>query len=333
MVWPFARVMGDYKEELRLIRSSGGLQGEGIGDPEGRISETVVRRLLELSLQRTGRPDLGLLAGARIEPGDFGVVDAAARCAPDFGVAMRVFARNMGLLDDITRAEVETVGDMVHWRLLQPGRERPAASNDFQLRAAVELGQQWLGLRAPPAAVHFAHERPDYADRYEEAFGCPVLFRQHANAVLFPRLAEQLPVIGCHPDLFEAFEARANKQLSERLARRGFAFRVEQAILRTLPDGPTNMVVVAEQLNMSVATLRRRLDDEGTTHQNILSAVRKREATRRLVQTDQSVSQIAFALGFAAPQAFCRAFRRWTGQSPAEYRDWAQHQTEVRGRG
>ena len=124
-----------------------------------------------------------------------------------------------------------------------------------------------------------------------------------------------------NPALHAACELAAREQLARVAQRSGVSGKVRELVTSQLRSGDTRMSSVAENLAMSVATLRRRLDEEGTSHTDILDEVRHELAKTYLREPRLAISEIAFMLGFAHVAAFYKAFRRWTnGGTPASFR-------------
>jgi AraC-like DNA-binding protein len=99
-----------------------------------------------------------------------------------------------------------------------------------------------------------------------------------------------------------------------------FSQRIRKLLEQGLEDGKVGMADVAAQVKLSEATLRRRLLEERTTHKELLDQVRREQALSRVQARRASLGEISFRLGFSSPSAFARAFRRWAGVSPVEYR-------------
>jgi len=319
LVWPFARLMSDYRAELAVLREAG-LGRIDLADPEGRLPEPLVMELARTSLAKTGDRALGLHAGERVEAGDFGVMEYAARSCANLGQALRCCSRYMRLLDEGSHASVVEHGDTAAWVLRPLGMAREPVVNDFSIVAAMRIGWRLTGVRAAPTEVHFVHREPTDELQYARIFGCPIRFGQPANAIVMPRIAFDLPLVSANDDLFAAFDVQAERQLARLSEPPSVAARVQDAVVDQLGAGRATMPEAAARLHMSVATLRRRLDEEGTSHREIVDRVRHALALEQLRRASVSVSEVAFLLGFSSVQAFSRAFRRWTASSPAQYR-------------
>ena len=139
------------------------------------------------------------------------------------------------------------------------------------------------------------------AGRWQQAFGPPKA-EQRQGRDMFAFLGEML----------QAFTAQP--------AERCFRKDVEKAIEPMLATGDVSIELVARELGMSRQTLYRRLKSEGITFEEILDAKRRQLAIRYLRLDRVSVKAAAYKLGFSDPAAFSRAFKRWTGFSPSEFR-------------
>jgi len=97
--------------------------------------------------------------------------------------------------------------------------------------------------------------------------------------------------------------------------------KVRALILERLPTGLVNIDIVAEELNMSSKTLERRLAERGKSFSGLLDGARYEAAKHYLEATDMRISQIAYMAGYTEPSALVRAFKRWTGTTPVQFRD------------
>jgi AraC-like DNA-binding protein len=121
--------------------------------------------------------------------------------------------------------------------------------------------------------------------------------------------------------LFAILGEIADTLSGQRAGKRCFKQGVEQAIEPLLGSGEVGIDRVARELGMSRQTLYRRLKAEGTTFEEVLDAKRRQLAVRYLALDRSSVKAAAYKLGFSDPAAFSRAFKRWTGSSPSQFRE------------
>jgi AraC-like DNA-binding protein len=167
-----------------------------------------------------------------------------------------------------------------------------------------------LELRFPP---------PADLQPYKDAFKCSLRFNSSANALLFARADVISPLPTAHPLLAEVHERLAGEHL-QRLDLAQVSSRARAAIIRRLPDGEPRRTEIASTLEMSERTLQRRLEVEGTSFQRLLDDTRRELAQQYLGQTDTSLCDATYLLGFSNQSSFFRACKRWFGISPRQYR-------------
>ncbi|MFI2237356.1 AraC family transcriptional regulator [Streptomyces chrestomyceticus] len=183
----------------------------------------------------------------------------------------------------------------------------------------------WLiGRRIPLRHARFAHPAPAHAHEYELLFGCAVRFGAPRTAAAFDARWLAAPVVRDEA----ALTAMLRRAPADLLSRREYGTTVTERVRRTLvlalrAAGPARLPEVAEvaaRLAVSPATLRRRLQEEGTSYRRLKDAVRRDAAISSLAAGREPIAELAARLGFSEDTAFHRAFRRWTGTTPGAYR-------------
>jgi AraC-like DNA-binding protein len=321
---PFARVTsGDAALVLALQRSGVG-PGE-LSDPETRLPHRAVMTLLEELVSGKSDRSIGLRAGCGVEPGDFDALEYAARSCPDLRGAIGCQIRYMRVLNEAAQTDLREEGDRATWEFrIVDGVQQVPAANDFVVACAITFSRMYADIPEHPREVHLMHLDATDPAGYARVFGPNVKLGMPHNAVVFDRRLLDFPMRRADPNISMEFEART-RGLAERLrVQQGVAARVREIVFSRLRGGQYGMVSVAAAMAVSVATLRRRLAEEGTTHSEILDGVRRDLATLYLCDSRMPIREIAFLLGYAQSKAFHNAFRRWTaGVTPASYR--AQH--------
>jgi AraC-like DNA-binding protein len=171
-----------------------------------------------------------------------------------------------------------------------------------------------LAMEGSEVVISFDSEHFDQ-DRIRPV-GVTPQFNESANEVRFDAQLLALPTACPDPELFQSLLER----IAERQPRATLAGQVEQFLASALPRGVPRIAEVAEQLSMTVRTLQRKLEQEGWRYAELLDDVRQRLAQALLSREEASVTEVAFLLGFSEPSAFHKAFQRWTGESPGEWR-------------
>jgi AraC-like DNA-binding protein len=301
--------------------------GIGIGpnefsNPETRVPHRAVMTLLRELVEGRQDPSLGLRAGCAVAPGDFDALEYAARACRDLRGAIGCVSRYMRVLNEAAQIEVREEGDQVVWEFrVTDGVQQVPAANDFVAASALTFARMYADVPEHPTEVHLMHLEPTDPAGYARVFGPNVKLGMPQNACFFPRRLLDLPMRRADARLSVAFESRV-REIAERLrAQQGVAGRARELVFERLRSGQSDMASVASAMALSVATLRRRLEEEGTTHSEILDGVRRDLAKLYLLDSDMPVREIAFLLGYAQAQAFHNAFRRWnTGATPGDYR-------------
>lgn len=191
---------------------------------------------------------------------------------------------------------------------------------ELMLKLVHGVGSWLIGRKILLTEVGFAFPRPAQPGDHLYLFPGPVRFGHRATCLSFDAAYLDMPIRQGKSSL-NAFLGRAPEDwIFVSFAEQMVCHRVWQYIADCLPEPPT-IERVARQLNYSVRTLCRRLDVEGTNFRAIKDEVRRDIAIQRLIRSDDAIAAIAYDVGFDNPTAFHRAFRHWTGSTPAAYRN------------
>lgn len=290
-------------------------------DPDERLPIASVHELLVGAVHLTGDQDLGLKAAREMELGDYGTVEYAALSAATFRDSCITIGRYMRLVNDALRVTV--VDDGVRGVIqFENSVTLPRPAADFQSAAFHISGSHaWPPGFVPRYEVWFTHARPYDITEYERTFvGGELHFLSPMNALAFPReyLAERPRI--ADPKLHAIIRQHAEAMLAEMPRALTLTERVRDALTSEIATRVPTLAQVAKDLSMGERTLSRHLEEEGITFKELLDDVRRRLALRYLRKSDIPISEIAFLLGYSQAAAFHRAFRRWTRQTPIEYR-------------
>jgi AraC-like DNA-binding protein len=189
----------------------------------------------------------------------------------------------------------------------------------------VTLLRELANLRkGEPLALEAAFQHPplpaDALAELQSSIGCPLRFNEGETRLVLSRAALERPVVAPNQGLFAYLERHAEALQARVRASASIASRVRELLTLCLREGEPDQGAVARQLAVSERTLQRRLQDEGVTFAGLLDEVRADLSRMYLGDPQLAVFEIAFLLGYSEPSAFNRAFRRWTGQTPSEFR-------------
>jgi AraC-like DNA-binding protein len=185
---------------------------------------------------------------------------------------------------------------------------------------ALRFARHYVGSPAKPVALWLAFSKPAHARAYEELFECPVRFGQERNVIFFESRILDEPQPFVDEPLHSLLKVRADELLRDARERRTLTSRVRDLLEHDENLATATLTRTAQRLGMSESGLRRRLREENTSWTNTLDDARREIAMRMLRMPDIPIKQIAEDTGFSEPSAFHRAFRRWTGSTPARFR-------------
>lgn len=303
--------------EAALLAGSG-LTADRLTDPacevEARQELAVVRNLA------AALPDAGVAAGREYHATTFGILGFAFLSSPTVRDAITVALRYYDLSFAFSMPDVRLADGQVRLalddRLLPDDVARFLVERD--LAAIHTVVDELVPGGVPLTGVEFRFAEPEVTDQYESTFGMRPTFGARDNAAMFDaaHLDEPLPLANAHT--VAMCEAQCRELVTRRRARTGTAHDVREHLTRLGGPGSA-MPDVARELNLSTRTLRRRLEDEGTSFRALLDEVREALAEELLRNGAVPVEDVAFRLGYAEASSFIHAFKRWKGVTPVAY--------------
>jgi AraC-like DNA-binding protein len=323
IIQPFAKWLISNGHDIDALLADHGLSLAALRDRDLRIRHTTAMSFVSRAVTLSGDAAIGVRASRCEQQGDFDVIEYAAASCATMGEAMRLAARFIALMHDGISLEVDVAPPLAALRVrVVPGLYVVPASIEFLFASLLEYGGRFVGRRMRPLRIDFAHSgAPSTA--YDETFR-EVRFDAPEHCMWFPAVALDLPHQAPDSSLLQILTSHADgllRQLSPRAP--SFAERVRQAIADELSAGNPGAENVARRLAVSLRTLHRRLAEEQTSHRELMDDVRRAQAMLHLASTRFSIGEISFILGFAHPNAFHKAFKRWTGMTPAQAREQA----------
>jgi AraC-like DNA-binding protein len=291
---------------------------EGIG---ARISDTDFRVLVGNALALGGDPALGLKLGLRLNLSAHAILGQAFMTCRDLGQVMDLFLKYYHLLAPTLEVDFETDGDQCVLTIMANPYDMPLEFGYELLYGALINTLRGL-LNAPELALRMEapYPEPAHSALYYEVLGDEVYFDCPQARILFPRRLLDTPLPSSNPALRDLYENECARLLAD-LQEEDSVAEQTLRLLRKLEGQYPQMPQIANMLNFSPRTFRRRLDEEGQSFQKLLDRVRSEHATRYLQKTRLPLSSIAYMVGFSDASNFRRAYVKWTGQSPKDVRN------------
>jgi AraC-like DNA-binding protein len=304
------------------ILAAAKLDAAALQDPDSRIpieqAEALWRKAYEISKDS----NLALHAIEVLPFGAYRVIDFLASSAPTIGAALAKVSDYFPLINDLVRLPYVVCGDEVAFFVEAPMRPavitRPYA--EYTLAAVFLRTRLATNQRYRLRRVEFSHPRPADIREHERVFECPVRFDAGRCQIVIARQVWETASIGADRALFSLLDAHARTLLEQLPASANITSRVRMAIKSALRGGDPGLEAIAKQLAMSPRTLQRRLRVEGVVFNDVLDEMRFRAAQAYLAQRDVAAAEVAYLLGFAEQSSFNRAFKRWSGTTPTEFR-------------
>ena len=267
-------------------------------------------------------PGFAIRVGQQMKIEDYGVLGLSWRTCSWAGEIFARSERYFKMLSNTYVFKVEKGAETSTVYLFrEPHRRGLELSNEATISATVVVLKAMTEKDIMPETVTFQHDPPNELDSYHRAFQCPILFNQPHYSITY--LTKDL----------ETRTAKADEQINQFLLERvdeetkGLEFNatklavdVEELIKNALPSGIPGVTQIADHLGMSNRTLTRRLGENGVSFRDLIQKVQAEVTKSLLKDTSRSVAEIAFEAGFSEQSAFNRAFKRWTGKSPVDYR-------------
>lgn len=297
-----------------------GLQRDQV-DPKGRSTQAIDFPLWNAAVEISGDPAIGLRAGEHISYAALGGYGYLLRNSETLEQLLQRASEYIRLIDDLCVLETRVEGELAITRLSRSGFALPPQAIDCAFAAITRVSRELAGRGFAHTRVRMAHASPIDPATYEQYFGCPVeLDAPHYELEASKVWLTQRPHLA-DARLGEVLEQHAQTMLeSLPIEIDSLLATARTKLMAQLECGKLGLGELARAMHMSERTLRRRLSERGTSYQTLLDALRSEQARKLVRRGAESVDHIAERLRFADTSSFFHAFKRWTGQTPAQFR-------------
>lgn len=311
------------------------IEGVSLSDllDAGSIPASLFGRLYKRAILLLKDETLGMASGGRVPNGTFRMMCLCVIHCESIGDILNRVGEFLDICKGATLKPAVAIDDrgsaQIGFALVNPGESRSleeilSADGPLRIRTSLYVWYNllsWFAGRALPLSrVTFNFAAPDNKDNWQRLFNCPLVFDSQQCALEVPMESLDLVNIQNESSLNVFLRSAPYRlivpQHREHTTRDRVLALLGDDFSRSMPDA----AAVAKKLNLSVSTLRRQLSVEGTSFQLLKDECRYTAAMRYLGSSDLSLNEIAGLLGFDEASAFFRAFRRWSGTTPAAYR-------------
>lgn len=301
-----------------------GLDTARLAEPRGRLSIPRYMRLGHAAIQLTGDPALGLQMGQHACFAHFGLSGITAAQAPNVREASRAMTRFELLYARNYRGQSsfheDAKGSWLRFYSISPYNAYNRFVVDWMLSGWHAQLSKLCGQVLTVEKVEIEFPAPTYAERYSELFGCPVEFSAGFNQLRLSNAVLSLKGVEHVPHSWRELLQLCESELEQLTRTHSLQERITLMLGPLLHGREPDLEDIARRLQLPTWTLRRKLAEEGTQYRAILNDTRRDLAMTYIRDTELSFGEIAYLLGFASAEAFQRAFKRWSGSTPGEFR-------------
>jgi AraC-like DNA-binding protein len=293
--------------------------------PDAMISWEMGVQLLEDLARVGGRDDFAIQFAKQVPWADLGVLGYVVLNAPTLGAAFAHMRRYFVIQQraGVFSLDVEGGSACLAYTLRRSPHELPRQHALAILTMLVRVVREGTGDASwAPSEITLPHRPPTGASDALAFFGAPIRYGAEAAALGFPADMMRRPMVTADPGLFPILVRHADEVLATLPAADDTTLdQIRRLVSSLLGNGTISIDAVAARMGTSARTIQRQLQLHGASFKQLVDDVRLGMARRHLADPSVNLTDAAFLLGYSDLSAFSRAFRRWTGSSPQEYRD------------
>jgi len=308
--------------DTSALLEAAGITAAQLQDPDARINDQQYISIMMALIWLINDEFLGIGGKRRAPRGSFGMMCHAVIHLPTLKKALLRGIMFYNRLTMDVHLKLQTCGDRAVLSVIwdDPGVDANHAATEATLIIAHRFSCWLINQRIPLIEATFNYAPPDHVDQHHRLFHCPLRFNQPRNSVVFDVRYLNYPLMQNESSLkhflrtapFNLFVIPSNAQ--------ALTAQIRALLSKDFSHEFPAFEAIASQLNMTPQTLRRRLKEEANSYQAIKDNLRRDAAIYYLSRPQLSVEEIALLMGFSEASTFHRAFKKWTGLTPGEYR-------------
>ncbi len=299
---------------------------EVIADQESRIAAEKFSKLIHYCNKKLSRHDFSILIAEQFHPGMFHALGYAMMSSNTLQDALERIAHYKRVVSNTCKLVNYEDNEQFIFEMdifTYEATNRPVLSLptvETFLATIIRFARELVTLDFKPEKICFAYLAPNYDVTYlKDFFNCEIEFESDKTAIIF-NLAQTKKKLLCGNPLITHSHEKMLDEFMARIDKDDLSHVIKNKIFELLPLGAPSQNEIAEDLGMSLRNLQRKLNDQGTSYKKILENTRKKLAMDYIVQQHLSLSEIGYLVGFSSVGNFNRAFKRWTNQTPGDYR-------------
>jgi AraC-like DNA-binding protein len=309
--------------DSRELFAKAGLDYKKLRDPVARFSFPAVVRLWQFATETTRDPGFGLSVASYWHPTTLHALGYSWLASKNLEEAFERAVRYSRIVNTAANGMLRIERSAAGYCLVIDGgglKPHPAsASLDAALAMLMVMSRAAYGEDFRPLRVSLQRDKPEGHQRFSDFFSAPVDFSQAENAMwLDPEVVAE-PLVTANPELVRINDQIVIDYLAQ-IDRSDVTMRVKAELIERLPNGQVGEEEIASSIHVSRRSLQRKLREQGISFTQLLENTRRELGLQYVRDPQHSFNEIAFLLGFAEPGNFSRAFKRWYGKSPSQFR-------------
>jgi AraC-like DNA-binding protein len=315
------RLLEMHGQDARGLLREAGIDPAATADPGLRIPNAQWQAVMRRAAPLIADPAFGLRAARCWHPSNLGALGHAWLAAASLRAGLELLVRYWRIIGGRWLPALKAARAEIGFELHDPYADDVVApiGTDITFAIVLDMCRMNYGAALRPLRVELVRPRPAHHAAYAAFYGCPVHFGAGRRALVLRRSEAERALPSSNRRIGEVLDRVITEELA-RLDRSDVLAQCQALLLEALPSGPLGEAAMAGRLHMSPRTLQRKLAARGTTHKQLVEDTRRKLALRFIEDPRRSLADITFELGFSQQSAFTRAFRRWTGSAPSDWR-------------
>ncbi len=323
---PLLHTLEDYGIDIAWICLEAGIDQTLLDDNNHRIPVSSMRKLWALAAHTSGTDAIGLEAATNaVETLVHPYLMAVQTSESILEVLERMKKYSTYVSNGVTvDYRVEEAIDIVLQESDSDANNGPSKYGiDMFFGVLASEAKRISGPRNLPVKVEFKRKPPRASKQFQQYFGCPIYYQTPQNRIIFPLVDLNKPLPNSNPELIQHLDAFLQGHIEE-LNSNDFLKAVHQYVMGEIsqhdPMGIPKIDEVAHHFSMSSRSFQRRLSEHDSHYKAVIDAARFELAKHYLQQAHYSIGEMSYSLGFSTESNFIRAFKRWSGETPNQFR-------------
>jgi len=318
-----SRAIDSYGLDSRKLFAEVGLNHADLRDPLARFSSAAIMDLWRSAALATRDPGFGLTVASFWHPTTLYALGYSWLASNNLEEAFACAVRYTRIVNTAAQGLLRVEDGAQQFRVIL-GRSS-YYTNPAEVAVDAAMGMLMIMCRAAYGSgfevmrVSFRHPEPSRRERFDQLFKAPIEFGAQDDALYIDPAIVRAPLATANPELVRINDRIATDYLAQ-LDRNDLGMRVRSKLIEQLPAGRISEGEIAAAINLSQRSLQRKLREQGMTFTRLVDSTRRELSLQYVRDPNYSFNEVAFLLGFTEPANFSRAFKRWFGYSPSQFR-------------